>query len=104
MEIKNNHLATVTSHTAGTTSARAANPEAATTEGTAASGSKDSVSLTPAAQLLRNAESRIAEQPVVNEQHVSAVRNAINDGSFEVNPLQIANKMMSMEQALSGLN
>jgi negative regulator of flagellin synthesis FlgM len=103
MEIENNHIASVTSHSAGTTAARPQESQAPANEAAAQPASSDSVSLTPAAQLLRNAESSIAEQPVVDSQRVSAVREAINDGSFEVNPAQIASKMMSLEQALTDL-
>ena len=75
-----------------------ARPDAA---GAAKAG--DSVSLTPAAQLLRAAEGRAADTPVVDSQRVSAVRESIANGSFAIDPARIAERMMGMEQALARL-
>ena len=42
----------------------------------------------------------LAQQPVVDNQRVDAVRQAISDGSFEVNPTRIADQLLSLERAI----
>lgn len=64
----------------------------------------DQVSLTPAAQQLRGLEQQITEQPVVDSQKVTAVKEALASGSFEVNPERIAAKMISLEKALGDMS
>lgn len=103
MEIENKHLSTLTTNTAGTASRSAGPSEKAAPETAGQAGRGDSVSLTPTAQLLRNAESRAADTPVVNLEKVGAVRDAINDGSFEINPQRIAGKVIGLELALTDL-
>ena len=61
----------------------------------------DTVSLTGQARRLQELETEIAAQPVVDSQRVNAVRNAIENGSFTVNPTRIAEKMLSLEQAIT---
>ena len=63
---------------------------------------KDTVSLTGTAQHLRSLEQSLASQPVVNTQRVEATRQAIENGSYQIDPNRIANKMISLERALSG--
>ncbi len=70
---------------------------------TPAQSSTDQVSLTPAAQQLRQLEAQIADQPVVNSQKVAAVKEALANGSFEIDPNRIAGKMMSLERALGDM-
>lgn len=63
----------------------------------------DQVSLTPTAQQLRSLEQTVAAQPVVDTQKVNAVKEALANGSFEINPDRIAGKMMSLERALGDM-
>jgi negative regulator of flagellin synthesis FlgM len=72
--------------------------------GTAQPQTADQVSLTPTAQQLRDLEQRIADQPVVDAQKVTAVKEALASGSFEVDPSRIAGKMMSLEKALGDMS
>lgn len=67
-------------------------------------GSVDQVSLTPTAQQLRSLEQQIADQPVVDTQKVNAVKEALANGSFEINPDRIAAKMMNLEKALGDMS
>lgn len=69
-----------------------------------AGGTTDQVSLTPTAQQLRGLEQQIADQPVVDSQKVNDVKEALANGSFEINPERIAAKMMSLEKALGDLS
>lgn len=63
----------------------------------------DQVSLTPAAQQLRNLEEQVAAQPVVDTQKVNAARDALANGSFDINAERIAGKLMSLEKALGDM-
>lgn len=64
--------------------------------------SADSVSLTGTALHLRSLEQSLASQPVVDTQRVEATRQAIENGSYQIDPSRIASKMISMELALGG--
>ena len=66
------------------------------------SATRDTVSLTGTAQHLRNIEHSLASQPVVDTQRVEATRQAIENGSYQIDPSRIASKMISLERALSG--
>jgi len=63
--------------------------------------SSDKVSLTGEARQLQELETRLASEPVVDSQRVAAVRSAIGNGTFTVNPERIAEKLMSLEEALT---
>ncbi len=63
---------------------------------------RDTVSLTGTAQHLRNLEHSLASQPVVDTQRVEATRQAIENGSYQIDPNRIASKMINLERALSG--
>ncbi len=67
-----------------------------------AGGSNDRISFTDAARLLQDLEIRIAESPVVDSNRVAEVRNAVDNGTFTVDPARIADKMISLETALTG--
>ncbi len=70
--------------------------------GTGHSTSRDTVSLTGTAQHLRSLEHSLASQPVVDTQRVEATRQAIDNGTYQIDPSRIASKMISLERALSG--
>ena len=69
-----------------------------------ASGAKpaqtDTVSLTDTAARLKELEMGLASQPVVDTQRVQSVQSAINDGTFEVDPDSVAEKMIDFESGL----
>ena len=103
MEIENNHLSILARQTNGAAATSGSEKEARA--GQAGPGpAGDSVSLTPAAQLLRDAEARAADAPVVDAQRVDAVRESIANGSFTIDPARIADRIMGMEQALARLH
>jgi negative regulator of flagellin synthesis FlgM len=105
MEIENKGIAALTTAVSGP-GAGVENPrnqdrtEARQPAGT--TGHSDQVSLTSQARQLREIGAQLAEQPVVDPQRVEAVRSAIDDGTFTVNAQRIADKMISLEQALVG--
>ncbi len=105
MEIENNRLASVTTQAGGQNAPvgnqrNDAGEAAADSSGQSGSGA-DKVSLTGQAQQLRELETQLASEPVVDRQRVEAVRSAVEDGSFAVNPERIADKLINLEQALT---
>jgi flagellar biosynthesis anti-sigma factor FlgM len=60
----------------------------------------DSFDMTGSTSKLLELESRIAQMPVVDGQQVEAVRNALNTGSFTIDPQSAADKMLAMEISL----
>ncbi|MCO6412037.1 MAG: flagellar biosynthesis anti-sigma factor FlgM [Thiogranum sp.] len=67
-----------------------------------ASNTTDHFSLTGEARQLKELENQIAAEPVVDTQRVAEIRSAIDQGIFTVNAERIADKMLSLEQALTG--
>jgi negative regulator of flagellin synthesis FlgM len=103
MEIDNNRIASLATHvssqgapvdSARTNNGKADNQPAGT------AGSSDRVSLTGQACQLRELEAQLATEPVVDRQRVTAIRSAVENGTFAVNPQRIAEKMISLEQLL----
>lgn len=75
--------------------------------GGASAGTSDSdsqsVQITGTARQLADLEQKIRDLPAVNEERVSQLRSAIEQGTYSVRPQQIADQLMSMERALSTL-
>lgn len=65
-------------------------------------GSTDKLSLTSEATQLKALEDQIAELPVVDTQRVSAVQRSLATGSFQIDPAQVADKMLRFEAAMGG--
>lgn len=63
--------------------------------------SNDSVRLTDDAVLVQQAERAAAQASDVDEQRVAQVRQAIADGSYQVDPKAIAARLARMEWELS---
>ncbi len=61
----------------------------------------DSVKLTPDAVQLQQLESSIAQIPVADHQRVDKVRQAIADGTYQVDAQKIAAKLARMEWDLA---
>jgi len=73
------------------------------TEEGAAAPVRDQVSLTPEARKLQTLEAQLAEQPVVDSKRVDAIKEALANGSYDIDAERVAGKMMSLERALSDL-
>jgi len=105
MEIENNRLASVATQVGGQNASvenqRKDSGNTAADSRNRSDGSADTVSLTGQAQQLQELETQLASQPVVDSQRVDAVRSAVEDGSFAVDPNRIADKLISLEQALT---
>ncbi|MCL1127623.1 flagellar biosynthesis anti-sigma factor FlgM [Shewanella surugensis] len=60
----------------------------------------DSVSITSQAQLLQGAQSNLSNLPEIDMQKVDAIKLAISEGRYKVDPQQLANNIANFEQAL----
>lgn len=58
----------------------------------------DRVSVTTEASRLREIEEHLMNGPEVNATKVAALRQSIADGTFEINPQRIAEKLLSFEK------
>ncbi len=62
------------------------------------SAENDSINLTTMVTNLQKAEQLLSLIPVVNTQYVSNVAQAINNGDYEINSEQVADKIIRLEQ------
>ncbi len=71
----------------------------ATSEGGKAetTGSASNIDVSDTARTLAALESHIGTLPVVNESRVDAVRRAVDDGRYHVDPQRVADKMLRFE-------
>lgn len=60
----------------------------------------DTVNITQTAQQLSEMHDAMATIPVVDTQRVQEVRAAIENGTYEVRPERIAEKLLSLEEKL----
>lgn len=60
----------------------------------------DSVQLSPLASQMQAIEAGMANSPVVDAAHVSAIRQAIADGLFKVNPDVVADHLLATAREL----
>ena len=63
----------------------------------------ESVQITGAASQLASLEQTVRNLPVVDEPRVSAIRSAIDQGTYQVSPGKIADHLMQFENALGAL-
>lgn len=66
----------------------------------AGSGNEDSVQLSPLASQMQAIEANMADTPVVDAQHVAAIKQAIADGLFKVNPDVVADHLLATAREL----
>jgi negative regulator of flagellin synthesis FlgM len=74
--------------------------------GTSADTSKDgpqNVQITGTARQLSDLDQKVRDLPDVNEERVSQLRTAIEQGTYQVRPQHIAEQLMSLERALGSL-
>ena len=60
----------------------------------------DQVSFTDVASRMQSLEAAMAKEPAVDPHRVEAVRQSIEDGTFEVDAESVASRLMEMEQNL----
>lgn len=69
---------------------------------TGGSQTTETVSLTETAAQLQSLENQLRSLPVVDLQKVETIRQAMHNGSFEVNEERVAEKFSQLEQLLKG--
>jgi len=104
MEIENNRIASLVTQTSGqgapVEKQGHGNTNSPSGESAATHAGSDRISLTGEARQLQELEAQLASQPVVDSQRVEAVRSAVENGTFTINPERIAEKLMSLEEAM----
>ena len=61
----------------------------------------DTVEVTESARQLQSLEARIAASPDIDQARIDEVRSRIDSGSYEMSPERVADKMLSLDTALS---
>jgi len=69
----------------------------ATKNPAAGSTSDDNVQLSPEAQRLQQTTEKLNQQPVVNQERVAQIKQAIADGSYQVDSQRVASKLLAFE-------
>jgi negative regulator of flagellin synthesis FlgM len=65
-----------------------------------ASQTGDHVTLTTSARSLQKLSEAIADSPVVNADKVASVKQALSNGTYQVNSGRVADKMLQFEKGL----
>lgn len=64
-------------------------------------GSDDRLRLTDSARALQDA-ARVDDQAAIDTKRVEKIRQAIADGSYQINPAAIADKMLALDAQIAG--
>lgn len=70
------------------------------TPATSSEKASDSVSLSSKAQAMVKLEAAVADSPDVETAKVAAIKEAVDNGTYEVNPRSIAEKMLDQDALL----
>ncbi len=60
----------------------------------------DQVTLTSSARSMQKIEEAVTKTPVVNTAKVASIKQAINNGSYQVDPARVAGKILQFESGL----
>ena len=82
------------------TQVQRASEEPRTQQETGKSSTSDTVSLSQGAVQLGKLENTVANLPVVDTQRVEQIKQAIDNGSYEIDPVKVADKLMQFEHIL----
>ena len=63
---------------------------------------EDTVELTDVARLMQRVENMLANIPPTDRPRVDAIRQALADGAYEIDPQRIAARIVHLERELSG--
>lgn len=72
-----------------------------TTVAANAKAAEDTVLITDRAQDLQRLQAQIAELPVIDTQKVASIKQAIADGSYHVNAMNVADKLLAFEEQMA---
>lgn len=93
---------TGTSEVHKTDTAQARAKASANTNPNAAPAPADSVDLTDGARQLQDLQAAVAGTPVVDSGRVEALRDAIANGSYTIDPQRIADGLLAQDRAALG--
>jgi negative regulator of flagellin synthesis FlgM len=82
---------------------RTQDPVSGGTGADSSKGGSQNVKITGSARQLADLDQKVRDLPQVDEARVSGIRAAIEQGSYTVRPQHIADKLVSLERALSNL-
>ncbi|MEO7773965.1 MAG: flagellar biosynthesis anti-sigma factor FlgM [Steroidobacteraceae bacterium] len=60
------------------------------------------IHITDTARTLASLEESMKKMPAVDEKKVTLVRDSLRDGNYKIDPQRVADKLLRMEQELSG--
>lgn len=76
-------------------------PGAVSSDPSHGAAASDHVNLTDSARALQEA-ARTSDGPVIDSKRVEQIRSAIADGSYQVNPGRIADRMLALDAQIAG--
>jgi len=79
------------------------NTQASSSEASSKSSAKDAVSLSQQSKALGQLHQDMASQPSFDTAKVAAIKEAIANGSYTVDPEKLADNMIKIESELKGL-
>ena len=86
---------------AGSSVARSNPDKAAAAQEKPAGNAPVEVQITGAARTLAALEQKLRDSPAVDSARVAAVRQKLDDGSYQIDPHRIADKLLGLERDLS---
>jgi negative regulator of flagellin synthesis FlgM len=82
---------------------RSQDPVSGGTSADTSKGGSQDVQITGTARQLADLDQKVRDLPDVNEERVSQLRTAIEQGTYQVRPQHIADQLMSLERSLGSL-
>ncbi|MEH6470268.1 MAG: flagellar biosynthesis anti-sigma factor FlgM [Halopseudomonas sp.] len=84
------------------TNVASARSGAAEKQPAAAQTQPETVKLSSEAQMLNKLEEQVAQLPDTDESRIASIKQAVEDGSYSIDPERIASKLTSLEDQLFG--
>jgi negative regulator of flagellin synthesis FlgM len=91
-------IAPLKGSTTGNVAADKAQAEASSPAATSQTG--DHLTLTSAAQSLQKLSEAVAKAPVVNASKVASIKQAVSDGTYQIDAGRVAGKLLDFENGL----
>ncbi|MCL1145289.1 flagellar biosynthesis anti-sigma factor FlgM [Shewanella marinintestina] len=86
------------------TSAKGTPAQTAPTNAAPTPQKSDSVSITPQAQQIQNVQTKMADMPEIDQKKVDAIKAAIAEGRYKIDPEKLASNIASLENDLKDLD
>ena len=89
---------------AGKSTGASSNTHSGASEKASSGSSGEQVAISSNAQLIQSLEARIQQMPDADSARVEALKQSIEDGSYQVDADSTAQKMLALEQSLQRLS